>query len=266
MRCAVATYRSSRSGDVFSEAALLSKPKLAPSLGSQSVTSMSSASRSRMAFAYSLRFKRCITYRPGLLRPSQARSSDPASQLVKPRYSPSVGCGTPWGGIARAPSLRSTRSHVSACGNTSSRLADSRLTGDSAGDAVRLLWQPTQFLFNHVRYFAASAACDGDDCEDCTAGDCARAGVAGRARVPVPACASTIAVPAQTSAALVTHRLCARCLPSWWRTEQLNRIIPLFRKSQYSRYWILVTGRIAVQHVSEPPAGSRCFARHRPFS
>jgi hypothetical protein len=118
---------------------MLSKPKLAPSLGSQSVTSMSSASRSRTALAYSLRFRRCITYRPGVLRPSQARSSDPASQVVKPTYSLSVGCGTPWGGIARAPSLRSTRSQVSACDNRSSKLADSRFTGASAGDFVRLL-------------------------------------------------------------------------------------------------------------------------------
>ena len=55
--------------------------------------------------------------RPGVLLPCQARSSELASQVVNPAYSASVGCGMPCGGIARTLSLRSTRSHVAACGS-----------------------------------------------------------------------------------------------------------------------------------------------------
>ena len=47
-------------------------------------------------------------------RASQARSSESASQLVKPAYSASGGRGMPCGGIARTLSLRSTLSQVAA--------------------------------------------------------------------------------------------------------------------------------------------------------
>ena len=50
---------------------------------------------------------------PACSAPAHARSSDPASQLVKPTYSASVGCGMPWAAsrarsacAARAPTLR----------------------------------------------------------------------------------------------------------------------------------------------------------------
>src|SRR5262245_54210786 len=150
MRCAAVRYLSSNSGEVPNADAMLSKPKFAPSLGSNSVTSISSANRSRIAFAYSVRFRRCTTYRPGVLLPTHARSSELASQVVKPAYSASVGCGMPCGGIARTLNLRSTRSQVAACGSRLLRLAVSRLTGSLAGDAVLLLWQLMQYCLSQA--------------------------------------------------------------------------------------------------------------------
>ena len=95
--------------------------------------------RSRTVFAYSARFKRWTTKRPGLLLLSAARSSDAASQLVNPAYSASEGRGMPGGGIARTLNFRRTRSQVPECATRSSKLAASRLTGASDGDEERLL-------------------------------------------------------------------------------------------------------------------------------
>src|SRR5262249_15830864 len=96
--------------------------------------------------------------RPGVLWPSQARSIDVASQLVKFAYSASGGRGMPGGGIARTLSFRRTLSQVPALPTRSSKLAASRLTGPSAGCAERVLWQETPYLFNHARYLTAAAA------------------------------------------------------------------------------------------------------------
>ncbi len=145
MRCAAVRYRSSSIGDVVSDVAMLSKPNCAPSLGSSSLTLTSSASRSRIALPYSVRFRRCTTKRPGVLLPAHAWSSELVSHALNATYSGSAGCRVPGGGIARTDSLRTTRSHVAAFASTSSTLADSRLTGSSAGFLTRLLWQPTQF-------------------------------------------------------------------------------------------------------------------------
>ena len=120
---------------------MLSKPKSAPSLGSSSVTSMSSAEQiaNRVAVLGAVQAMHHVAARRRCALPRRDRAS-PASQLVKPTYSASVGCGVPWGGIARTLSLRSTRSHVAALGSRSSRLADSRFTGSIGRRAgVRLL-------------------------------------------------------------------------------------------------------------------------------
>src|SRR5665213_1882380 len=156
-RSAAFKYPSSSSGDVLSDVAILSNPNSAPSVGSRSDTSRSTASRSRIAFAYSARFKRCTTKRPGVTRPAHARSSDPASQPVKPTYSASLGRGMPGGGIARTLNFRRTLSQVPAWLNKSSKLATSKLIGSSDGDALRLLWHATQYLSNIARYLTASA-------------------------------------------------------------------------------------------------------------
>ena len=58
-------YPSSNAEDMPRELTMLSKPKLESSAGKSEVTSTSTASRSRMALAYSLRFRR---WRPGELR------------------------------------------------------------------------------------------------------------------------------------------------------------------------------------------------------
>ena len=69
-------------------------------------------------------------------------------------YSASVGCGMPCGGIARTLSLRSTRSHVAACGSRSSRLAVSRLTGSFAGCGRGCCGSRRKYCFSQAWYLA----------------------------------------------------------------------------------------------------------------
>ena len=52
-------YPSISAGDTVSTSAMLSKPAARPSGGRSALTSTSSASRSRITFAYSARFRRC---------------------------------------------------------------------------------------------------------------------------------------------------------------------------------------------------------------
>ena len=124
---------------------MLSNPNSAPSVGSRSDTSRSTASRSRTAFAYSARFRRWTTKRPGVLWPSQARSSDVASQLVKPAYSASDGRGDP--GRRHRPHAQFPQDSLpgSRVAQKIVERAASRLTGPSAGDGVFLLWHATQY-------------------------------------------------------------------------------------------------------------------------
>ena len=72
-----------------SASAMLSKPSLESSAGSSVEASISSASRSRMALAYSVRFRRCSPVVPGLGLAAAARSSA-VSSLVR-RNASSVG-------------------------------------------------------------------------------------------------------------------------------------------------------------------------------
>ena len=121
----------------------------------------------------------------------------------------------PCGGIARTLSLRSTRSHVAACGSRSSRLADlevDRIVGRLrraavvAADAV--LIQPGAMLrgspaAGRRRRASRPALCALPARGGGVGRDCARAGVAARPRA-VAACASSTAAPTQTRAALTS--------------------------------------------------------------
>ena len=94
---------------------MLSKPKLASSAGRKSSASISTASRSRMALVYSVRFSRWkVAVRPGSRVSAQALSSSPSSQVRNASSSSAGGRGRPAGGMTPPRSLRTTLSHRSA--------------------------------------------------------------------------------------------------------------------------------------------------------
>jgi hypothetical protein len=67
-------------GEIVSEPATLSNPRLESSAGRNFAGSISSASKSRIAFAYSVRLRRCSTLVPGAA--GAARSISVSSQDV----------------------------------------------------------------------------------------------------------------------------------------------------------------------------------------
>src|SRR5215467_7180432 len=114
-RRATLRYCSSRSGDIERASPILSNPAAIPSGGSSSFTGNSIASRSRIALAYSRRFRRRITGRPayGAARLAASRSlTIPAAKVFSDAAS---GAGIPGGGISPAFSLRITFSQRSGC-------------------------------------------------------------------------------------------------------------------------------------------------------
>ena len=98
-------------------------------------TSMSSASRSRMAFWYSVRVsRRIVAVRPGFGRAAAARSSDGLEVARRPRRRsrrPAASC--PTGGICRARSLRTTFSQTSGCRATCAPRIDSSASPPFSG-------------------------------------------------------------------------------------------------------------------------------------
>ena len=125
---------------------MLSKPKSPPSLGSRSVTSIVTPSRSRTAFAYSVRFRRWRTNLPGLFFFAAARVEAGDERRRGTSSAPRrPGVGEPCGGIAPTPSFLTTRSHVAASAPGSAKLALSSASGAPAGSGLRVLWQPTQY-------------------------------------------------------------------------------------------------------------------------
>src|SRR4030095_13310644 len=129
-------------------------------------------------------------------------------------------------------SLRSTRSHVAACGSGSVRLAVSRVTGSFAGDAERLLWDPPQYCFTHAWYLGASAG-DARLVVVALAGAvCARRAGAGavdggvrdgacaRGAVLCALCATRTAVLIQISPAIATKPYFTWSLPSSRRSSR----------------------------------------------
>ena len=80
---AAVRYRSSSAGTTESASALVSKPWASSSGGSIDVPSSSTPRRSRIALAYSVRFKRCrLAGRPGLGRRAASRSSSVSSHVA----------------------------------------------------------------------------------------------------------------------------------------------------------------------------------------
>ena len=105
---------------------MLSKPALESSAGRSGAGSISRASRSRIALAYSARFSRCTSGRPGWGDASAARSSCEVSETSRACLSAAGGAGMPGGGIMPARTLRTTFSHVSPWAPTSDRSIFSR--------------------------------------------------------------------------------------------------------------------------------------------
>src|SRR6185436_5238201 len=133
-------YASMSAGEVVSVPAMLSNPWLESSEGRNVVASMLRPSRSRIAFVYSVRFRRC---RPGAgrygaaslsisLSSHAARSSRLSRSSVGP---PSAG------GIRPERSLRTTFSQVSACVAMESNGSASRFRPATCSAA---LWQSRQ--------------------------------------------------------------------------------------------------------------------------
>ena len=107
------TYFSCSDGETPSTSEMLSKPYAASSGGRSEVTSTSRSSRSRIAFAYSARFRRCRIGAPGLGCAAASASSAASSADCTARYVASSGRREPCGGIVRASSLRTTFSQTS---------------------------------------------------------------------------------------------------------------------------------------------------------
>ena len=93
---------------------MLSKPPLESSPGNSVVASTVTSSRSRTAFAYSARFKRCSAGAPGFGAARAAASSDCSSQRTNASTLASAGRGSPGGGIKCPRSLRIAVSQTSA--------------------------------------------------------------------------------------------------------------------------------------------------------
>src|SRR3954447_3595629 len=124
-RRATLRYRSRSNGDIESASPMLSNPPAIPSGGSSSAIGNSIESRSRIALAYSSRFKRRITGRPayGLERTAASRSvTTPAENSLTVA---ALGRGAPGGGISPAFSFRTNRSQTS---------------GRAAGFDVSIFW------------------------------------------------------------------------------------------------------------------------------
>ena len=173
---AAARYRSSVDGETNSSSARLSKPLVTLSAGSSVETSnsfgrLSSASRSRTAFWYSVRLSRCSAgRRPGLGASVAARSSSVSNQPMTSSYVASSGRGRPTGGIVRASSLRMTRSHASGSpatwlGSSASSARPAMRNCETCIDGavprpftMRSLWQVTQYRSSVASTAAAVAS------------------------------------------------------------------------------------------------------------
>ena len=160
---AAAMYRAISAGVIESTAALLSNPKPAMSLGSSAEPSISSASKSSMALAYSTRFIRRATTRPGLGSAAATRSSAVSSEVAKASMVAASGRGRPSGGICPLRSLCTTFSSTSAFAAT---FPMSSWSSMRPAVCNRSLWQLTQYRSKSSREggratgAAASVHCD----------------------------------------------------------------------------------------------------------
>ena len=142
-------------GDTLSTLAMLSKFSLESSPGSSVVASTGRSSRSRTAFAYSARLRRCRTGAPGLGLAAAARSSASSSCEVTRSSVARSGRGAPLGGIMPVRSFRTTFSH--ACGSRPT-CSTSSWSSTSPPAFIRSLWQVAQYRSSIARASAGVAA------------------------------------------------------------------------------------------------------------
>ena len=144
---------------------------------------MSNASRSRTAFWYSVRLRRCSgSVRPGLGCAAATRSISVSSQAANPSLAAASGRGLPAGGIEPVRSFLITFSQTSALPGTSARSAVRSAIGTVPRAASRSLW--------HVRqYRSSSASCaatgDGDAASDSCRGPAAATGASQTAHATI---------------------------------------------------------------------------------
>ena len=146
-----ARYWSRNDGDTCKALATLSKPSRASSRGRVSAGSTSTSSRSRTAFTYSLRFRRCSPTRPGSECPCAAVSMFVSSQETNDCTDWESGCGLPAGGINRPRSLRMAFSQVSASWGISWGESDSKAMPPAQSVT---LWHLLQYLSRKAHFRA----------------------------------------------------------------------------------------------------------------
>src|SRR5262245_12772580 len=124
---------------------------------------MSTASKSRIALLYSVRFSRWTEGRPGLGLSLAARSSAASSQLTNVATSEASGRGAPGGGIWRVRNFRNTFSHSGAFSPT---LLKFKPSSDTPPVLDFWLWQALQLSSISARRAAWSGVvvfCARDD-------------------------------------------------------------------------------------------------------
>src|SRR5262249_40279983 len=146
------------------------------SAGSSDAASISSASRSRIAFAYSMRFRRWSVGRPGSGCSAATRSRLSSRDAATLSASALSGRGRPAGGIAPVRIFRTPFSRPSA---RSPIRAGSNVSSISPAVFSRWLWQVTQYLSSTARGPPVPAA-------SVAAAGCRATAVAGGARAPRP--------------------------------------------------------------------------------
>jgi hypothetical protein len=121
---------------------MLSKPPTDASGGSAPAIALASnANTSRIAFAYSVRFKRARGFVPGFGARAQPASSSLSSQRAIASSSARSGRGSPNGGIRPVRSLRTAASQTWASWWTARR--SSSLNDTPPAKSISL-WQPRQ--------------------------------------------------------------------------------------------------------------------------
>ena len=122
---------------------MLSNPSLEPSAGSSGVTSTSRSSKSRMAFVYSVRFRRCSAGVSRLALGSATASRRPSIDAANASSRSREGRGDPLGGIIPVFTLRTAFSQRSRSAAIFVR------SGSSTSPPLftRSLWQVMQYCF-----------------------------------------------------------------------------------------------------------------------
>ena len=123
--------------------------------GNNDSTFTSSPSRSLTALAYSVRFRRCRTGRPGFGSAAAARSISRSSPSTNTASVASSGRGRRAGGISPARSFRITFSRVATC---ALGCAGSTSASERSPCRSRSLWHVTQYWSNSARVGTAGSS------------------------------------------------------------------------------------------------------------